>query len=286
VGAIVIPGLLVLLMFFMPVIGRWKLGHRFNLGFLGCLLAGAALLTYLAMEEDRRNEKYQAAVKVADQDAERVRVLAKSPAGIPSEGAVTLLRHDPLTQGPRLFAQKCASCHRYGGTDAMGLVPKDPQSPRTSRASLRVNGLLACLTLTAYLLRTISVARNSTMARCEICEKRRCGFGDEQKEQLKKVIIALSAEAQLRTQLAADQRDAALIAEGRTLLAEAVRCTDCHQFHKKDEDATAPDLTNYGSRKLLISTLNNPAHPDLYGKRNDRMPAFGADQILSRERSA
>ncbi len=32
-----------------------------------------------------------------------MRVLAKSPAGIPAEGAVTLLRNDPLIQGPKIF---------------------------------------------------------------------------------------------------------------------------------------------------------------------------------------
>ena len=60
-----------------------------------------------------------------------------------------------------------------------------------------------------------------------------------------------------------------------------MKCIDCHQFHKKDEDATAPDLTGYGSRKWLISFITNPAHPSFYGKRNDRMPAFGTEQILS-----
>src|SRR6059058_1789701 len=39
-GAIVIPSLLLIIIFLMPFIGRWKLGHRFNLGFLWCLLAG------------------------------------------------------------------------------------------------------------------------------------------------------------------------------------------------------------------------------------------------------
>lgn len=32
---------------------------------------------------------------------------------VPREGAVHLLRNDPLTYGPRLFAQHCASCHIY-----------------------------------------------------------------------------------------------------------------------------------------------------------------------------
>src|SRR5437899_2088832 len=110
-GAIVIPGLIMLVIFLMPLIGRWNLGHRFNIGLLFALLGGAGLLTYLAMAEDRHNANYREAAKAAEEEAQRVRVLAQSPAGIPPEGAVTLLRNDPLTQGPKLFAQKCASCH-------------------------------------------------------------------------------------------------------------------------------------------------------------------------------
>ena len=52
-------------------------------------------------------------------------------------------------------------------------------------------------------------------------------------------------------------------------------------FHNKDEEATGPDLTGYGSRKWLISFIANPAHPDFYGERNERMPKFGEDQILN-----
>ena len=47
------------------------------------------------------------------------------------------------------------------------------------------------------------------------------------------------------------------------------------------QDATAPDLTGYGSRRWLISFINNSAHEDFYGKHNDRMQAFRASQILT-----
>jgi ubiquinol-cytochrome c reductase cytochrome b subunit len=78
-----------------------------------------------------------------------------------------------------------------------------------------------------------------------------------------------------------DQRDAAIIQEGKTLLQSEIACTDCHQFHKTDPDATGPDLTGYGSREWLTNFISNPAHPRFYGERNDRMPEFGAKQILS-----
>jgi len=85
----------------------------------------------------------------------------------------------------------------------------------------------------------------------------------------------------VRDAMAIDQRDAGIIHEGRDLLRTETRCTDCHQFHKADEDATAPDLTGYGSREWLIGFINNPAGSNYYGSRNDRMPQFGTKQILT-----
>jgi ubiquinol-cytochrome c reductase cytochrome b subunit len=283
-GAIIIPSLAMLVIFLMPFLGRWQLGHKFNLGLLVALLAGAGLLTYLARAEDRKNENYQIAVKDAQREADRVRVLAKSPAGIPTSGAVTLLRSDPLTQGPKLFAQKCANCHRYDGHDGTGRMLKDPASASdlkgfASRAWL--TGLLdpEKVGTTNYFGGT--KFHDGKMVK--FVKKQIAAYSPEDKVKLQKVVAAVSAEAQLKSQLQEDHQDNGLIEEGKKLLASDMRCTDCHQFHKKDEDATAPDLTGYGSRRWLISFINNPAHPDLYGERNDRMPAFGGDQILSED---
>jgi ubiquinol-cytochrome c reductase cytochrome b subunit len=281
-GAIVIPSVVMLVIFLMPMIGKWKLGHRFNVGLLVALLAGAGLLTYLAMAEDKHNAAYQFAVKDADKEAERVKALAHSPMGIPSGGAVTLLRGDALVQGPKLFAKNCASCHRFDGHDGTGRLVKDAQSASDlngfgSRAWIA--GLLdpEKISTTNYFGGT--KFKESKMSK--FVKKDVAGYTPEQKEQLKKVIAAVSGEARLKSQLADDQRDAAVITEGCTLLKESMKCTDCHQFHVKDEDATAPDLTGYGSRQWLVKFLTKPGHADLYGKRNDRMPAFGEKQILS-----
>ena len=282
-GAIIIPGLVMLLIFLMPFIGRWRLGHRFNIGLLWCVLAGASLLTYLAMAEDRRNPAYRAAVRAAGSAAERVRILAKSPAGIPPGGAVTLLRNDPLTQGPKLFAQKCASCHRYAGHDGTGAVPQDPQAASELKGFASrewLSGLLNPDRISTTNYFGATTFRDGKMAK-KFVKKDVANYTPEQKEKLVAIIAAVSAEAQLRAQLAIDQRDAALIQEGRSLLQSGAKCLDCHQFHKTDEDATGPDLTGYGSRRWLIGFIRNPAHPNYYGERNDRMPEFGAKQILT-----
>jgi ubiquinol-cytochrome c reductase cytochrome b subunit len=119
-GAIYVPGAIMLVFLLMPIIGRWKPGHAFNVVFTLLLMIGIAGLTGLALYEDRKNTDYQAAVAEADRAAERAVVLASRPQMIPVAGAVTLLRDDPLTQGPKIFAANCSSCHRYHGHDGTG----------------------------------------------------------------------------------------------------------------------------------------------------------------------
>jgi ubiquinol-cytochrome c reductase cytochrome b subunit len=280
-GAVVIPSLLLAVVFLMPFAGQWKLGHRFNVAWLLGIVIAVVVLTGISLSQDRNNLDYRAAVAQAERDARRVRVLANAPAGIPPEGALTLLREDAFTQGPKLFAQKCASCHRYGGEDGTGRIPKSPQSA----ADLKGFGTREWL---AGLLTPDGVAstnyfggnkhRDGKMVK--FVKKDVANYTADEKEKLRKALAAISAEAQLKSQVAADQRDAGLIAEGRAVLQNGIRCTECHQFHTTDEDATAPVLTGYGSRDWLVRFIGNPAHPDFYGDRNDRMPAFGADQVL------
>lgn len=283
-GAIVIPGLVFGVVAMMPFLGKWKLGHRFNLGFLFALIAGAGLLTFAALREDQNNPRYLAAVQKAEAAAARVRELAKAPAGIPAGGAVTLLRNDPLTQGPKIFSAQCASCHRFGGEDGEGNVPLDAQSASDLKGFASrdwLAGLLdpARIGTTNY----FGATKFKSGKMVKFVHEKVAAYAPEKQAQLSQVIVALSAEAQLKSQLAADHRDTVLIEEGRRLLREEFSCTDCHQFHTKDEDATAPDLTGYGSRKWLSNFINNPAHADFYGNRNDRMPKFGNDGILTEQ---
>ena len=282
-GAIIIPTLIVGFLFVMPFLGRWKLGHRFNIGLVCALLAGAVLLTYLALNEDRHNDRYQVAVEQADQAAERVRFLAQANGGIPPDGALALLANDPLTQGPKLFAANCASCHRYGGTDGMGVKLDDAKATASDLKGF------ASRTWLAGLLNPATVAGTHYFGGTKFKDDKMVGFvqdtlknlSADKKAQVDKIIAAVSAEAHLPAQQAADQADAAKIAEGRQLLRTEISCVDCHQFQQPDAGATAPDLTGYGSRDWLVSFLDDPAHPRFYGKDNDRMPSFGKTDRLS-----
>lgn len=284
IGAIIIPSLGMLILALMPILGRWRLGHLFNLWYLAVLIGGAGLLTLVAKNQDRRDPGYVQAVVEAERNAERVRQLAMG--GIPPEGALALLQNDPLTQGPRIFARNCASCHRYDGHDGTGASVAEAASAPDLKGFASREWLAGMLdpnhvASTQYFGGTKFA--DGKMAR--FVKRSVAGFSAEEKQQLTTALAALSAEAKLPAQAAVESAEAARLEQGRGLLrSEAMRCTECHQFQKPDEDATAPDLTGYGSRGWMIDFIKNPAHERFYGKRNDRMPAFGQDNKLD-ERS-
>ena len=281
IGAIIIPGVLFGILMLLPFIGRTKIGHKFNLAFLWSMIGGAGVLTYLAMAQDRSDPHYLASVRAADREAARVKVLASSPAGIPPTGAVTLLRDDPLTQGPKIFAKHCASCHRYDGHDGLDRIPKDPQSAPDLKGFATREWILAMLDPKKIASSNMfggTKFSNGKMVR--FVQRTFKEITPELDQQRKAAAAALSAEAQLTSQITLDATGAELIKAGRELIRGDIACTDCHAFGKPDEEATAPDLTGYGSRKWLIGMISNPAHDSYYGKRNDRMPAYETDQIL------
>ncbi|MBI2947520.1 MAG: cytochrome b N-terminal domain-containing protein [Verrucomicrobia bacterium] len=280
-GAVVIPGFIMGVIFLMPIIGRWHLGHVFNVGLSVSLLVGVALLTYLAMTQDERDPAYQIAVQEAKRNAARVRELAQAPTGIPPAGAVNLLRDDPKTQGPKLFSKHCASCHRYAGHDGTGNKLKEEQTASDLKGfggREWLTGLLDATRIASLQYYGGTKFKDGRMARFVVRDVAK--YAPEEKEKLRKVILALSAEADLKSQRAAEERDIPAINQGRKLMAsEEMRCTECHRFHDQGEDPTGPELTGYGSRDWLIEFISDPGHERFYGKRNDRMPAFGKDRL-------
>jgi len=282
-GAVVIPGLVMLILFLMPIVGRWKLGHRFNVVFLFALLAGVVILTFRAVAEDRSKSDYHAAVTQAHKDAERVKDLANSPTGIPATGAVSLLREDAYTQGPKLFKAHCASCHRFDGHDGLGFKPDPVKQPQTA-SDLKGFGSRQWL---AGILDPNKVATQNYLGAEKLKNGKMVKFvkkdvPDYDKNDLNKVIAAVSAEAQLPYQRQLDQSDAVLIKQRRAILlkGDPIRCLDCHGFGGKESDeANTPNLTGYASRQWLIDFLHDPGHERFYGKKNE-MPAFGKKKIL------
>jgi len=287
-GSLIIPGLIFLLLMLMPLLGNWKIGHRFNLFVLIAGIVGFTTLTTMAFVKDGKDTHYQAAVGQAKRDAERTKFLATSRRGIPTEGALALLANDPMTQGPRLFASQCASCHTYAGHDGLGApLPEPPTAPDLagfgSREWLRDFMDPKQIETLRFFGGTAFVhpkegGRKSKMVR--LITDKVPAYSAEDKANLEKILVALSAEATLPAQKEADARDGTLIADGKKLITDsALDCVECHQFHN-DTPGDGPDFTGYASHAWLAEFLKNPGHDRFYGKRNDRMPAFGKTSRL------
>ncbi len=285
IGAIVIPGLVVTLIALMPLAGRWRLGHRFNLGLTGAVLSGVALLTWLAYTQDRADPDFVFAQTNAEAEADRAVELAGGGGGIPAEGALALLRADPLTQGPRLFADRCASCHTYDGHDGLGRPLPEPQTAADLKRFASREWLEGLLD--PERVATLEYFGGTEFARgrmVRMVQRRVAGFTHDQQTDLAKVIKAVSAQAALPYQAEADETDRAEIMEGTALISSAsVGCTECHEFQGVVDDPIGPVLTGFGSREWLADFIRDASHPRFYGDSNDRMPAFGPEQILSNE---
>lgn len=278
VGAVIIPAGLMLVLFLMPLLGRWKLGHGFNVGFVTVLLLGIVGLTAQAIRDDQRDPNYHEAVADAEFQAERVKLLSFA-SGIPEGGAIALLRNDPKVQGPELFAQYCASCHLHQDPATVELI----DDGELAAPNLYGFGSRAWL---AGFLDPEQIDGPNYFGRTEHAEGEMVDFvqgmfsdlDEEGQESLAKAIAALSAEAALPAQAARDEQDAELIAEGRELLTDEYGCTDCHRLHDEGDLGTAPDLSGWGSREWLAGIIRDPAHEHFYGDNNDRMPAFAPEE--------
>jgi len=270
-GAVILPGIVMLVLVLMPLLGKWKLGHGFNIGFTFALLIGAVGLTGLAMREDRGNADYAKAVLDAKAAGERAAELAARH-GIPPTGAVTLLRNDPLTQGPTLFAQHCASCHSHKGGRADDVTAAESSAPNLFAfgSEAWILGLLDPAKIDGPEYFGATKHKEGDMSSFVHGDLPELG-----KQKIDAVAYALAAEG---GHIA--KPDQAKLDEGRAVLNDAdTGCAVCHKFHDAGELGSAPDLTGYGSQAWLEEFISNPEAERFYPSTNDRMPAFGQNRL-------
>lgn len=331
-GAVAIPSLVLLVLFLMPLVGRWKLGHRFNIALSLVLLGGIVVLTGAAFNEDyratwtdkgqfvevqktfdevgtdeqkiaahfdndptkikqydkelaaferyKKSRDYLKAVEDAEVEAKRVVTLAEAGSGIPFSGAITLLRNDPKTQGPKLFARyNCANCHTHEAPESEASGVENHNHKEKSTAP-NLYGFASRAWIAGLLdpkrINGPHYFGNTAHADGEMVSFVTETLTDWPTEEVSDIVAALSAEAQLKSQIDADEKDAARIDGGRKLIEADDRCVSCHKFRDQGELGSAPDLTGYGSREWLVGMISNPKHERYYRDDNDRMPAFSA----------
>jgi ubiquinol-cytochrome c reductase cytochrome b subunit len=279
----VIPGLVVLLLLAMPWIGRSRVGHGFNVAAVAVLAAGLAVLSWRSLAADAGSKDYQAALAAADWRAGEIKeMIAPEPDGpprIPPGGALALQRR----------AAGCTLCHELtaGRCDSPRPEGLGTTAPHLYRFASRewLADFLDPKQISGP--RFFGNTKFKHAAMPTFVKKALSNLDDEGKGDLKNLIAALSAEADLPSQRDMDARDAEKITLGRAAL-DTFGCTNCHKFRGQGKLGGGPDLTGYGSRSWLVGMIRNPADRRFYGSKNDRMPAYAAtdnppDNLLSDE---
>jgi ubiquinol-cytochrome c reductase cytochrome b subunit len=304
-GAIYVPGALMGILFMMPLTAKLKAGHRFNICFTWLMTFGIVVLTALAFYEDGTNEDHQAAIAEAERDGHRIKELASRPSMIPVEGAVSLLRTDPFTQGPVLFGKYCASCHRYNGHNGRGSILREKDDNKqlviTKPVATDLGNFGSREWMTAIVtdygnhfapLRNAEWYKDlgdddldldeSEMASASVDYAE--AFKGENAGDLKSLVEALVAMRSWPGD--EDVFDAKLVARGQQILdgepladgTEISSCTDCHDtigsdFELTGDGAGYPDLAEYGSATWLKAFIGDPGTDQFYGAKN-HMPAY------------
>lgn len=317
-GAVVIPGLLMLLLAAMPIIAHFRGGHRFNMMYLGVVIFGAAGLTGLALEEDWFSPSptgvaFRAAVAQAEQDGHRAVELAESPSGIPPEGAISLLQNDPLTQGPRVFRTYCVDCHQPKSMKPQfSMLAQAPElADLADREQITfgtrdwIRSVLTDFGGHFQDLKNIKADEGASgvqtaraAAAAAILDGLMATWSQENGAILQAPENAAAYSALVEFLYAQSGRtDAVAVTDevytlGRSIFdtgvlqagVEIEACSGCHTLHVRGEDAVAfegglPNLTGYGGKEWLQQFVSNPAQH--YGD-NNAMPAF-AEQLKSHE---
>ena len=310
-GSIYVPGALMAVLAAMPLVGRWAIGHKFNVAFTWSLSIGIGALTLLAFYEDGRDEAHQAAILEAHRDAERIKELASGPNRIPVSGAVTLLREDPFTRGPRLFAKHCKACHRYNGHDGRGRLvyaaAADGEQVRAVAPAADLGQFGSANWMRSVVLdysNHFAALKNAgwfkeageeevlnpdTSEMADWSGDAGSLGSDANKENVASLVAFLVAQAGHNTRDGkAIEYVTTRVDRGRVLAVEGdwageingTSCADCHStigkaFAEISDDAAEdyPNLSGYGSAAWLRSFLSNPGAGQHYAGKN-RMPAF------------
>lgn len=288
-GSLIFPGIAMTLLFLMPIVGRWRLGHRFNVSLLIGLALGAAFLTGKAMYADNVEpadptskayqhwRTYQESKSYEEWKGRRAVQLAQAPDGIPARGAVELMRQDPKTQGALVFKTYCASCHTHTAPN-VEFVPGHEFVTETQIASNLYR--FGSYKWTRSLLDPTKIVTSDYFgAMAAHADGEMVGFVTKDMDiddaDVDIIARALAADAARPDDPLAS---ADVIEAGRVAIVE--NCIDCHKYGDEGDLGMAPDLTDYGSRQWLIDFVSNPKHERFYQGVDESlnpMPAYRQD---------
>ena len=309
-GSIYVPGAMMGVLVAMPIIAmKWRKGHTFNVAFMWAVTAAIVVLTGMAIVEDNANEDHQAAIAEAHRDADRVVELARRETRIPTDGAVKLLAQDSFTQGPRLFAKHCASCHRFDGHDGRGRMLREQTESGEQILAMPEATDLGKFANRKW-MRSIVVNYDQHFAPLKFSARYLEGSRSDEIEYIDPDNSEMTDWSGNRDSLRAAENqsnvdalveylvsladhtgtevDPAKVDKGKSIALEGTwggdlegtSCVDCHSTLGEDfaEDESAdnggyPDIAQYGSKAWLKAFIRHPESGQFYGAKN-QMPSF------------
>ena len=292
-GAIYVPGAIMGVLVLMPIIAMIKGGHRFNVLFMWAIAICVIGLTGLAIYEDGRDVDHQAAIAEAERDAHRIEELAGLPGMIPVEGAGALLKNDPFTQGPRLFAKHCSSCHRYNGHNGRGRIVQDmnaetgeietlvPTAPDLGNFASR-DWWRAILTDFENHMQPavgsgydLEASADDGMVSwgTDNAEVMNDPANKDDVDAMIEYLVSLAGNPAIELDNAKVERGSEIVSSGELANGSISGCTDCHseigeEFIVGAENGGIPELNQYGSAAWLAEFIRHPESEQFYGERN------------------
>jgi mono/diheme cytochrome c family protein len=288
---------------------------------VGVLLAGSGVLLFGALTDrltdpvveqakarmttadeqvSEKAVKFQEERAEADKKAKRALVLAEQ--GVPEEGASHLLRRDPMTQGPELFRNNCASCHTYGdeiknksasASDLKGFGTEEwiyrlLRDPGANEFFGRYKDPERT-TMTNWIADNFPYINLTEEQRAKLPENEReeAKMAEKDLADLRKIAAWLGKHPRPDS----PDRDTPEFKEGLKLfqsIKTGTGCAECHTY-AGEGGKQGPDLTGYGDKDWLRLMIMAPYDPSRYGNKN-AMPIFrdleGKDGPLARQEIA
>ncbi|MDR3199751.1 MAG: cytochrome b N-terminal domain-containing protein [Planctomycetaceae bacterium] len=304
----VVTGCLMFYAALIPIIGRLKIGHCFNVIMVLFLFLSVCYLTYASYHHDYCDpamESFRQDEANAEQIAERAVELCLAPDGIPPTGALTLLQRDPLLQGPALYTQHCAVCHPFKPLDGEQESPdfkpipcETPKAPNLYQPMRKkwIEGFFD----------TKRIRNDDYFGKTKFASGTMTGYvrgelkeilsedEDENGKLLDQLVDVLYEDAQRERLRVETPNGIEGLTEEQLELFTTFNCGQCHKLYAQTEKPViqAPDLRGYMSREWMIGIIADPVSTRFYGpaigkdKGNDEMPSFHLspeDAVLSRQ---
>ncbi len=322
VGLFVVPGLILAMIVALPTVthrASARVAHAAAWALCGGVGLAIVVLTVAAVKSDYRGDRsrvyffqsrlqggealsefdaadrsayeFQMQWVRAEREARRACELAGN--GVPVGGPLELLRHDPQTRGPRLFAEHCAACHRFAGHDGLGGIPTSAATSSDLAgfgSSQWIRRLLEdpMSELHFGLMKTPDgVPAHTRMAKW-IAEQNDDAESDSARRALASDFDAVAAYLSTESgrESVVEYCDTAFVERGRSVFFD--RCNECHNYNgERSGTLHAPEMKGYASVEWLERLIADPGHESLYrreGKEPARMPAF-SDRLSPTERS-